>query len=209
MFVFNSALDFGKDMIELSASTLGRLAGIQLTDMTKFLEHQSVAIYRLGDAHGIAALLTLQREYRDAFWKDRGAALAATREVIRLASRRAAKSWTELMAKSDTAPAVPALNPPERTNSRSADPGSKIRASQRKPTRTASAKSAVGVATVPSARRKAKVTPTRSGETPPDAIAAAPSNNDQRVEQSAAGAVTRQRRSKIRKVSGENPPARD
>jgi len=164
MFVFNSALDFGKDMIELSASTLGRLAGIQLTDMTKFLEHQSVAIYRIADAHGVAALLTLQREYRDAFWKDRGAALAATREVIALASRRAAKRWTELMAKSDTAPPV---------------------------------------------RRKAKVTPTRSGETPPDAIAVAPSNNDQRVEQSAAGAVTRQRRSKIRKVSGENPPARD
>ena len=37
MCAFNTALNFGKVMIELSVSTLGTLVGIQLADLTTFL----------------------------------------------------------------------------------------------------------------------------------------------------------------------------
>ncbi len=103
MCAFNAALDFGKDMIELSASTLGQLIGIQLADLTTFLEHQSAAISRVTEVHDVAALLALQREYREAFWKDRRAALTAAKDALQVASQVAAKSWNEWVGEGTSA----------------------------------------------------------------------------------------------------------
>ena len=102
MCAFNAALNFGKDMIELSVSTLATLVSVQLADLTTFLKRQSDAIARTGDVRDVAAFMALQREYREAFWTDRRKTLAATTGALQVASRRAAKSWAEWVRERDS-----------------------------------------------------------------------------------------------------------
>ena len=111
MCAFDAALDFGKDMIELGASTLGKLVAIQFADLTTFLEHQNDAMRRLTEVRDISALTALERGYRQGFWHDRRAALAATGEALQIASRAAAESWAELVKERPSPPAVEAAKP--------------------------------------------------------------------------------------------------
>jgi hypothetical protein len=156
MCAFNAALNFGKDMVELSVSTLATLVGIQFADVTTFLKRQSDTVNRTSDVRDIAAFVALQREYREAFWTDRRKALAATTGALQVASRRVAKSWTELVREPKSAAALvetkavsepvkrepvaheqkhaPAASAPVETKARSANADAKIRGSRRSKT---------------------------------------------------------------------------
>jgi hypothetical protein len=95
MCAFKAALNFGKDIIELSVSTLATLVSVQLADLTTFLKRQSDAVSRSVDVRDVGTFVVLEREYREAFWSDRRKALAATTGALQVASRVAAKSWAE------------------------------------------------------------------------------------------------------------------
>ncbi len=116
MCAFNAALNFGKDMIELGVSTLGTLVEIQLADITTFCERQSDTADRTGDVHDVAAFIALQRDYRDAFWTDRGKALTATTGALQVASRRAAKRWAEFVGGTPSKPEPVAIEPTTRAH---------------------------------------------------------------------------------------------
>ncbi len=181
MCAFNAALNFGKDIIELSVSTLGTIVGVQLADLTTFLERQSDVVSRTGDVHDVAAFLALQREYREAFWTDRRKALAATTGALQVASRLAAKSWAE-WARERNAPAAlvepkpasepvqrdpvalehaepPVTHTPEPTKARGADADTKIRRSRRRKIEKDHAPTKAGIGTTRSTAAK------RSGKT--------------------------------------------
>ena len=111
MCAFNDAIDFSKDMIELGVATLGRLVEIQFADLTTFLEQQSDAMHEVADVRDVAGLLALQREYRGAFWKQRGTALVATRDVLQDAAQSTAKSWTRWMSDGDSTATLSSATP--------------------------------------------------------------------------------------------------
>ncbi len=112
MCALDAALDFYTDMVELSMSTLGKLVDIQLSDLSTIVEHQNVSMRRITEVRNVAALLRLQREYRDGFWKDRADALTTAKNALQVASQQFGKSWTEMVnayAASPTPSGVPAL----------------------------------------------------------------------------------------------------
>ncbi len=165
MCAFNAALNFGKDMIELGVSTLGTLVGIQLADLTTFLERQSHTVNRTGDVHDVAAFVALQREYRAAFLTDRRNALAAATGALRVASRVAAKSWAEWVRERSSPAALvetmPVSEPLQREPvaiEQERAPAPKIRRSRRSKTaKDAPAPTQVDAEPTRSARNKAGV----------------------------------------------------
>ena len=97
MCALDAAFDFYTDMVELSVSTLGKLVDIQLSDLSTIVEHQNVSMRRIAEVRNVAALLRLQREYRDGFWKDRADALTMAKNALQVASQQFGKSWTEMV----------------------------------------------------------------------------------------------------------------
>lgn len=185
MCAFNAALSFGKDMLELSASTFGRLVGIQLTDLTTFLEHHSVAIYRAAEVRDVAALVALQRTYREAFWKDRRDALAATTEALQVASRVVAKSWTDLVSEGGASTAPTEQKPATK----------KVK---RKPVVI---EQDLALAPLP-------IAPARTKSRSPPKIAVVPPPAEPREEHDASLPVAKKRNPKVRKGAGgtRSPP---
>jgi hypothetical protein len=181
MCAFKAALNFGKDIVELSVSTLATLVSVQLADLTTFLKRQSDAFSRSGDVRDVGAFVVLEREYREAFWSDRRKALAATTGALQVASRVAAKSWAEwsrernspaasiemkpvsepvkrdLVAIEQVAP--PVTHTPEPTTARSVDADGKIRRSRRTKIETDHAPTKARIASTRSTATK------RSGKT--------------------------------------------
>jgi len=115
MCAFNSTLDFGKDMIKLGASTLGRLIEIQLEDFATFIEHQSAAMYKAAGVRDVDALLALRRDYQNGFWKDRLDALVAARKTLQAATESVGQTWSELMSDADSPVARPRLKSPDKS----------------------------------------------------------------------------------------------
>ena len=105
MCAFNAAINFGKEMIDLGASTLTRLVEIEFENFATLLEQQSVAAQKFANVRDIATLLALQREYRDEFWTDRRSALKTSMEALELATKRVSQRWNELLNEG-TAPPV-------------------------------------------------------------------------------------------------------
>ena len=105
MCAFNAAINFGKEMIDLGASTLTRLVEIEFENFATLLEQQSVAAQKFANVRDIATLLALQREYRDDFWTDRRSALKTSIKALELATKRVSQRWDELLNER-TAPAV-------------------------------------------------------------------------------------------------------
>jgi len=105
MSAFNAAINFGKEMIDLGASTLTRLVEIEFENFATLLEQQSVAAQKFANVRDIATLLALQREYRDDFWTDRRSALKTSMKALELATKRASQRWGELLNEG-TAPPV-------------------------------------------------------------------------------------------------------
>jgi len=156
MCALDAALDFATDMIELSVLTLGKLVDIQLAHLSTIVKHQNGSMQRITEVRDVAAMLALQREYRDEFWKERTNALTAARDALELASQRVGKSWTEMVNASQASPTpsgVPGL--------RDAKAGANQRAKRSKKAKETTLVAAV--ATSPT-RPKTRMAP--SGESP-------------------------------------------
>ena len=90
------AIDFGTDMLKLSATTFGQLIEIQLEDLATLVTHQSAIAEKAAAVHDMAGFVALQREYRETFWNDRLKALVAVHKTIQVAMERAGDGVREL-----------------------------------------------------------------------------------------------------------------
>jgi hypothetical protein len=186
MGAFDAALDFATDMIELSVLTLGKLVDIQLADLSTIVEHQNVSMQRITEVRDVAAMLALQREYSDGFWKDRANALTAAKDALQVASQRVGKSWTEMVNAHEASPTpsgVPRL--------RDAKSGSKQQAKRSK-----KSKEATLVAAVTPSPTRPKAQRARSGES---SKGSARGQADPRPEQAATRTIAKKRGTRARK----------
>ena len=189
------AFDFYTDMVELSVSTLGKLVDIQLSDLSTIVEHQNVSMRRITEVRNVVALLTLQREYREGFWKDRADALTTAKNALQVASQQFGKSWTEMVnayATSPTPSGVPGL--------RDAKSRSKQRAKRSKNAKEAMFVAAVPTSRTPKIQMAPAVDPTRK--------ISAPRKGNPRPEQAATRTIPKKRRARARKGEGSDhkPP---
>jgi len=138
-----TVIDFGTDMIKLSAATLGELLEIQFEDLAAFVAQQSEVMNKVADVRDVAGLFALQRGYRDAFWKDRLNALVATRKTLQIAMERVGQSWGELKEENNSL-TVAVLEEPKprstRTRAKTTAPRSKIPKKPRVRTKARAAK---------------------------------------------------------------------
>ena len=105
------AIDFGTDMLKLSATTFGQLIEIQLEDLATLVTHQSAIAEKAAAVHDMAGFVALQREYRETFWNDRLKALVAVHKTIQVAMERAGDGVREL-TKADAPPAETPIEAP-------------------------------------------------------------------------------------------------
>jgi hypothetical protein len=96
MYAMKPAIDFGTDMLKLSATTFGQLIEIQLEDLATLVRHQSAIAEKAAAVHDIAGFIALQREYRDTFWNDRLNTLVAARKTVQVAMERVGSGMREL-----------------------------------------------------------------------------------------------------------------
>ena len=195
MCALDAAFDFATDMIELSVLTLGKLVDIQLADLSTIVEHQNVSMHRISEVRDVAAMLALQREHSDGFWKDRANALTAAKDALQVASQQFGKSWTEMVnayAASPT-PSVPAL--------RDAKSSSKQLAKLSKNAKEAMFVAAVPTSPTPKIRMAPAVDPARK--------VSSPRKGGPRPEQAATRTITKRKgRARARKGEGSDhkPP---
>ena len=198
MCALNAALDFATDMIELSVLTLGKLVDIQLADLSTIVEHQSVSMHRITEVRDVAAMLALQREYSDGFWKDRASALTAAKDALQVASQRVGKSWTEMVNAYQVNP-----TPSGVLQLRDAESGSKQQAQRSK-----KAKEATLVAAVATSQTRLKTQKARSGES---SKVSARGQADPRPGQTATRTIAKKRSARARKgeTREHEPPVGD
>ncbi|MET0661157.1 MAG: hypothetical protein ABW110_23710 [Steroidobacteraceae bacterium] len=181
-------------MIELSVLTLGKLVDIQLADLSTFVERQNVSMHRIIEVRDVAAMLALQREYSDGYWKDRANALTAAKDAIQVASQRVGKSWTEMVNAYEASPTpsgVPRL--------RDTKSGSKQKAKRSKEAKEVTLVPAV---TTSPTRPKAQLARSESSK------GSAPGQAHPRPEQAAARTIAKKRRTRARKgrTRAQRPP---